>query len=105
MYIGRKVDRQERMRRANVAWVKLKPRLWKSKLSRRTKAVIVQAVVESTLLFDTQAQRWTNTDLKKLQSTVDKCYRFISNDGKGLPQIRMQREHTNREIEIQRGRE
>ena len=95
VYIGRKVDRQERIRRANAAWVKLKPRLWKSKLSRRTKAVIVQAVVESTLLFDAQARCWTTTDLKKLQSTVDKCYRFIWNDGKGLPKIRMQREHTN----------
>ena len=33
--------------------------------------------------------------MKKLQSTVDKCCRFIWNDGKGLPKIRMQREHTN----------
>ena len=94
-HIGRKEDRTERIKRANIAWAKFKRRLWKSKLSRRTKAVIVQAVVESTMLFDCQARSWTNTDLRKFQSAADKCYRFVWNDGKGLPKLRMQAEHTN----------
>ena len=93
--IGKKKDREARIRRANGAWAKVKKWLWKSKLSKRTRALVVQAVVESSLLFDCNARPWTVGDLNRFQSVVDRFYRYIWNNGKGLPLVRMQEEGVN----------
>ena len=50
--IGRKDDLKARVQRVNAAWYKTKKWLWRSKLSMRTQALVVQALVESTMLFD-----------------------------------------------------
>ena len=93
--IGKKKDREARIRRANGAWAKVKKWLWKSKLSKRTRALVVQAVVESSLFFDCNARPWTVGDLNKFQSVLNRFYRYIWNNGKGLPLVRMQEEGVN----------
>ena len=81
--------------RGNHASAKVRKWLWKSSLNKKTKARVVQAVVESTMLFDCNARMWTKTDIGKMQSIADKCYRRIWNNGKGLALIRMEQEHVN----------
>ena len=99
--IGRKQDRAARIKRGYWAWSKVRRWLWKAKVSKRTKAIIVQAVVESTMLFDCSARAWTVTDMAKMQSMADKCYRWIWNEGRGLTLLRMEREGVN-SFEIRR---
>ena len=93
--IGKKKDREARIRHAIGAWAKVKKWLWKSKLSKRTRALVVQAVVELSLLFDCNARPWTVGDLNRFQSMVDRFHRYIWNNGKGLPLVRMQKEGVN----------
>ena len=62
-------------------------------------------MVESTLLFDSSTRPWDTTSIRELQSMVDKRYRSVWNNGRGLPLKRMQEEHVNmygvrRELEI-----
>ena len=47
-----------RLRRAGGLWAKVKEQLKNMKLSKRWQARIVQASVESALLFDCQARVW-----------------------------------------------
>ena len=99
--IGRKEDINARIKRGYHAWSKAKKWLWKSTLSKRTKAVIVQAVVESTMLFDCSVRPWTTTHISKLQRVADIAYRNVWNNGKGLALYRMQKEGVN-SFEIRR---
>ena len=88
-------DCNARIKRGNAAWAKVRKWLWRSTLSKRTKAFVIQAVVESTMFFDGNARSWRLSDIKKLQSVADRCYRFIWNNGKSRALIRMQEEKTN----------
>ena len=72
-----KEDVKQIIQRANNLWVKLKQQLRKTKMTKRFHAKIIQAVVESTLLFDCQVRTWQKSDIKKLQSTVDQMYCFV----------------------------
>ena len=81
--IGRKDDLKARVQRGNAAWYKTKKWLWRSKLSMRTQALVVQAVVESTMLFDCMVHTWTATDIQKMQSVPDNAYQWIWNQRPG----------------------
>ena len=61
----------------------------------RTQALVVQAVVESTMLFDCMVHTWTATDIQKMQSVPDNANRWIWNHKRGLAKLRMQKEHVN----------
>ena len=76
-YIGDKVDIQQRKKRGGNAWSKVKKQLKSSKMSKKLQARIVEAMVESTMLFDCSVRPWYVRDIKKLQSQVDKMYRHI----------------------------
>ena len=93
--IGKTEDRNARTKRGSQAWFKVKKWLWKSTLSKRTKALIVQGVVEASLLFDSNVRSWSATDTDKLQSIADRCYRFVWNNGKAGALLRMQNEGIN----------
>ena len=93
--IGKREDRGARIKRGYHAWSKVKQWLWNSSLSKRTRALVVQAVVESTLLFDCSVRAWTPTDIQKFQSVADRAYRFVWNNGKPHTLIRMQNEGVN----------
>ena len=99
--LGRKEDCNARTKRGNAAWAKVRKWLWRSTLSKRTKALVIQAVVESTMLFDSNARSWRQSDIKRLQSVADRCYRFIWNNGKGMALIRMQEKTNTYEIRRQ----
>ena len=74
-YICRKEDVKQRIKRAGTAWFKIKKQLKGSRMSKRMQARVVQACVESTLLFDVQVKTWRIGDLKIMQRTMDKMYR------------------------------
>ncbi|XP_075264195.1 uncharacterized protein LOC142356111 [Convolutriloba macropyga] len=93
--IGKKQDLAARINRGNATWNKVRKWFWKSNLSKRTRAVIVQATVEATLLFDCTVHPWNKSEIRKLQSVADKAYRWIWNEGRGLSKIRMQKEGVN----------
>ena len=93
--VGKKDDVALRIKRGNCAWARVRRWLWRSNLKKRTKAIIVQAVVESSMLFDCNVRGWSTTDTKRLQSVADKAYRFVWNSGRGLTLIRMQEEQVN----------
>ena len=94
-WMGEKNDTSQRMKRGGAAWMKVKNRLKGSKLSKRSQAKIVEACVESTVLFDCQARTWHGGEIKKLQSMMDKKYRQIWSRRTGPPLIQMQREGKN----------
>ena len=75
-----------------MAWAKVRKWLWKSALLKRTRIIVVQAVVESSMLFDCNFRSWSVTDTTKIQSVVDKVYRFVWNNDKGQTLTRMQNE-------------
>ena len=65
-WINPKVDVQNRLKKASHPWGKVCPRLVKSKLSKRQKALVVQTCVESGLLFDAAVRPWQKREVNKL---------------------------------------
>ena len=94
-YIGFKEDVKQRTKRAGAAWAKAKSRLKGSKMSKRLQARVIEACVESTLLFDCQARTWQVLEIKQLQKTVDKMYRYVWSRKTKPPLVQMQEEHKN----------
>ena len=72
-----------------------KNRLRGAKFSKRLKARVVEASVESSLLFDSQARVWMTGEIKRLQQQVDKAYRYVWSRGNEPPLRHMQREKKN----------
>jgi hypothetical protein len=94
-YMGWKEDIKQRSKRAGMAWSKVRRRLKGSRMSKRMQARIVEACVESTILFDCQARTWQAQEVKKLQSIMDRIYRNIWSKHTKPPLIQMQEEHKN----------
>ena len=94
-WMGEAEDTNQRMKRGGAAWMKVKNRLKKSRMSKRMQARVIEACVESTVLFDCQARTWHVTEIQKLQSMMDKRYRQIWSRGTGPPLIQMQQEGKN----------
>ena len=94
-YMGWKEDVNQRIRRAGMSWSKVKRRLKGSRMSKRMQAKIVEACVESTMLFDCQARSWQVSEMNRMQSMMDRKYRYIWSNKTKPPLIQMQEEHTN----------
>ena len=62
----------------------------KSTLSNRTKNLIVQGVIEASILFYSNVRSWSATGTEKLQSVAERCYRFMWNNGKAGALLKMQ---------------
>ena len=54
-------------------------------MSKKVQARVVEACVESSLLYDCQARVWYKRDVKRLQKWMDKCYRYVWSDRNGQP--------------------
>ena len=78
------------LRRAGGLWAKVKEQLKNMRLSMRWQARIVQACVESALLFDCQARVWWKMDVMRLQKWMDKCWWYVWSNGNGEPLTQMQ---------------
>ena len=94
-WIGGGEDVNNRIKRAGGLWWKVRAKLKGSRLSRRWQARIVEACVESALLFDSGVRAWNKSELKRLQSFIDKCYRYVWSSRREQPLRRMQELHVN----------
>ena len=72
-----KEDLSERLKRGGKAWWKTRQRLKDARISRLMQAKIVEASVESSMLFDCQARTWKVAEMQKMQSLVDRAYRYV----------------------------
>ena len=94
-WIGGREDVGNRIKRAGWLWCKVRAKLKGSRLSRRWQARIVEACVESALLFDSGVRAWDRREFKRLQSFMDKCYRYVWSSRREQPLRRMQELHVN----------
>ena len=67
----------------------MKARLKNTKITKKQQARVVEACVESGLLFDVTVRAWYNSDIKNLQSWVEKCYRYLWSNKKQPALIEM----------------
>ena len=84
-WLGAEEDVRNRMKRAGSLWWKVRSWLKGSKMSKRSQARVVEACVESSLLYDCQARMWYKRDVDRLQKWMDKCYRYVWSDRNGQP--------------------
>jgi hypothetical protein len=89
-WVGTKEDVNMRLRRAGGLWAKVKEQLKHTRLSRRWQARVVEACVESSVLFDCQARAWWKKDIMRLQKWMDKCWRYVWSNRNGEPLRQMQ---------------
>ena len=94
-WMGWSEDVKQRLARGRKAWGKLRKRLVGSKLSKKVQARVVEASVESGLLFDCAVRVWQVREVQQLQSMVDRCYRYIWSRKTGPPLIQMEKEGKN----------
>ena len=88
-------DINMRKRRAGMLWGRVKEWLKGTCLSKRWQARVVEACVESSLLYDCQARVWYKRDIRKLQQWMDRCYRYVWSDRNGEPLRQMQERGVN----------
>ena len=89
-YMGRSFDVKKRIQRMGKASATIEKRLKGSSLSKKTQAKIVDVCVESTGLFDAQTRPWFIGEIRRMQSMVDKIYRYIWSGKTKPPLIEMQ---------------
>ena len=56
---------------------------------------MVEACVETALLFDCQVRVWQVKELRRLQTFMDRCYRYVWGNKRQPPLIQMQEERKN----------
>jgi hypothetical protein len=94
-WMGEREDDGERIRKAQMAWAKIRHRLKGSKMNRKIQARIVEACVESIILYNCQGRVWYERNIKRMQSFMDRGYRHIWAYKKGLPLVKMQEKGVN----------
>ena len=95
-YVGRATDVAKRKERGNKALWTTKRRLKGSTLPKKLQARIVEACVESTILFDCQTRPWRDREIKQLQRIADQGYTYIWRHKNGGPtKMQMERRATN----------
>ena len=71
-------------------------RLKNSRLTKRTQARVVEAVVESTMLYNCQVRTWNVSEINRIQRKVDQCYRYVWSSKTQPPLNEMEQKHKNR---------
>ena len=94
-WMNASTDVNNRIKRANGLWWKVKGWLKSSRLSKKWQGRVIEACVESSLLYDCQARVWYKRDMKKLQKWVDKCYRYVWSNRNGEPLRQMEARGVN----------
>ena len=82
-YMGNEHDAKMRIKRAARTWMQIKKRFMKCKLSKKTKATVVETCVES--LFNSAVKPFAKSETKRIQSWIDKRYRYIWSNKKEEP--------------------
>ena len=60
-------------------------RLKNSKLTKNTQAMIIQAIVESTMTFNYETKAWHKKEIRSMERIVDQGYRYVWVNTKGGP--------------------
>jgi hypothetical protein len=94
-WVGMEADVRQRIRRAGMLWARVKGWLNGSRMSKRCQGRVVEACVESSMLYDCQARVWYKKDIKRVQKWMDKCYRYVWSDRKGQPLRQMSERGVN----------
>ena len=94
-WMGWKEDVAERIKRGNKAWWITKKRLKGARISKRQQARVVEASVESTMLFDCSVRIWRVGEIKRMQKVVDRAYRYIWSSKNKPPLMQMEEERVN----------
>ena len=100
-WMGWKADIDERLKRSYKAWWMTKKRLKSAKIPKKVQARIIEASVESSLLFDCQARTWRVKEIKRLQSYIDKAYRYVWSN-KSKPPLRQMQEEGKRMEDVRK---
>mgnify|MGYP006897292398 CR=1 FL=1 len=74
-YAGRIKNLKERLGKFKKDWFIVQKRLRNSLLSKKTQARVVEIYVESCALFDAEIRSWHKSEMKAIQSRIDRCYR------------------------------
>ena len=74
-YIGNEHHTNMQIKRAARKWMQIKKRILKCKLSKKTQAKVVETCVESTMLFNSAVRPFSQSEIKRIQSWIDKRYR------------------------------
>ena len=94
-WLGWKEDVDNRLARAGKAWFRLRSRLIGSKMLKKMQAKLVEACVETSLLFDCQIRVWYVKELNRMQRFMDRIYRYVWSRKMKPPLIQMQEEAKN----------
>ena len=70
-------------------------RFMKCRLTKRTQAKVIEACIESTLLFNASVRPFKLSEIKRMQTFMDKRYRYIWSDKNGQPLRQMEELHVN----------
>ena len=88
-------DTTKRIQRAGKNWATIKRRFLKCRLTKRTQAKVVEACIESTMLFNASVRPFKLKEIKRMQTFMDKRYRYIWSDKNGQPLRQMEEKHLN----------
>ena len=92
-WVGRRQDLNQRKKRGRHALMTIKKRLKNSKLAKKTQAMIIQAVVESTMTFNCETRAWRKKEIREIQKIVDQGYRFVWMNKKRGPALKQMEEN------------
>ena len=94
-WVSASADVGNRIKRANGLWWRVRSWLKGSRLTKRWQGRVVEACVESSLLYDCHVRVWYKRDMKRLQSWIDRCYRYVWSNRNGEPLRQMEASGTN----------
>ena len=67
-WVGRRQDLEQRKKRGRYALITIKKRLKNSRLTKTTQAMIIQAVVESTMTFNCEIRAWHKKEIREMKT-------------------------------------
>ena len=76
-YLDLKVDTDKRVSRGYAAWNCIRQQLKKSSIHPRKQALVLRATVMGTMLYACKSRPWREYEIQRLQSVMDKCYRYV----------------------------
>ena len=100
-WMGWKEDVSDRMKRGGRAWWITKKRIKGAKISKKLQARLVQASVESSILFDCHVRTWRVKEIKRMQSFVDRAYRYVWSN-KSMPPLRQMKEEGVNMVDVRK---
>ena len=77
VYLGRKEEISQRLRRGALILARIRKRFTKSRLSKSTQGLVLDTCVDSTMLFNCNTRPFYKSEVKRLQKAMDRRYRLI----------------------------